>query len=304
MRIVERNVMPDVATVYVACVRDEKKSLIEFVDGLDPTQPRENKWIINVSTQIGCPVNCLFCDAGGGFRGNLTADEMLAQVRAVAAMHPALTPVCRKLKVHFARMGEPSLNDDVPVAIERLPRELPAPGLWCCVPTVAPAGRDNWFARLAEIRHRLYPGRFQLQLSVNSTDEAQRRRLMPIELLTMDRLATFDRDHFREGDRKIVLNFALAVDVTFSPRAVIERFDPACFAVKLTPLNPTAAGERHRLQTVLRADDSQIVDEAVQPLVAAGFETILSIGDERENRVGSNCGQSVRRYLARTQQTS
>ncbi len=304
MRIVEQNVMPDVATVYVACVRDDSRSLIEFVDGLDTTHPREEKWIINVSTQIGCPVNCLFCDAGGGFRGNLTADEILAQVRAVARMHPELAPVCRKLKVHFARMGEPSLNDEVLVAIERLPRELPAPGLWCCVPTVAPAGRENWFARLAEIRHRLYPGRFQLQLSVNSTDEAQRRRLMPIELLTMDRLATFGRDHFRDGDRKIVLNFALAADVAFSPRAVIERFDPTCFAVKLTPLNPTETGERHRLQTVLRENDPPIIDEAVRQLVAAGFDTILSIGDERENEVGSNCGQSVRRYLARAQQAS
>ncbi len=284
----------ELATVYVARMRGAGGPLVEFVDGLDPRHERGEKWMVNISTQFGCPVGCLFCDAGGDYRGDCTAEEMLDQIRFVLARHPGLASTCRKLKVHFARMGEPSLNDAVLEVIARLPAVVPTPELWCCVATVAPLGRRSWFDRLADLQHQFYPRRFQLQFSLNSTDEAARRRLMPIALEDLDWVAIRGALHYCPGGRKPVLNFALAQDVPFDPRVIIARFDPRVFAVKLTPLNPTAEAGRHGLKSVLRSPRAEKVDEAVASLQAAGFDVLLSVGDAREDRIGSNCGQSVR----------
>ena len=54
---------PAVAEVGVVRFRDDERFTVEVVDGLTPPMPRDKKWIINLSTQFGCPVGCPFCDA-------------------------------------------------------------------------------------------------------------------------------------------------------------------------------------------------------------------------------------------------
>ena len=155
IRVLRTTGDPEVARIHIAQVRENKNLLIECVDGLDPPQARADKWIINVSTQIGCPVGCPFCDAGGGFRGNLDVAELLQQVDWVLAQHPGLAKGCKKLKVHFARMGEPALNDAVLPALRQLRHRYEIPGLWACIATVAPRGRTRWFDELLEIKQEL-----------------------------------------------------------------------------------------------------------------------------------------------------
>lgn len=295
MEIVSRSGLSEVAEVFVARMRGSNEHCIEFVDGLDTRCPRREKWIINVSTQFGCPVGCVFCDAGFRYLGDLTAEEMLCQVRFVRDRHSGLDRICSKLKVHFARMGEPALNDAVLEAIRRLPEELESPGLWACVPTVAPRGRDDWFSRLKKIKDEKFSSRFQLQFSVNSTDEAARRRLMPIPLLSQRELAGLGSEFFEPGDRKVVLNFALARGVPFDPRVIMRLYDPERFAVKITPVNPTEQGRLGQVATMLRSDAASHLNDKVDMLMGAGFDVILSVGDPREDAVGSNCGQAVRR---------
>jgi 23S rRNA (adenine2503-C2)-methyltransferase len=255
---------------------------------------RDEKWIINVSTQYGCPVGCPFCDAALAYHGNPTTDELLDQVRWALGRHPGVAARCTKLKVHFARMGEPALNDHVLQAMDRLPSVVRSPGLWCCVATIMPRGRGRWFDELYEIKERHYRGRFQLQFSVQSTDEADRDRLIPMRHATLEELAAYGRRFCRPGDRKPVLNFALARDVTFDAQRIRDLFDPACFALKLTPVNPTAAGRSHGFETILRSERDATVQRACTALMTMGYEVILSVGDEREDQIGSNCGQAVR----------
>ena len=68
----------DLARVFVARTADG--SPIEFVESIQPPYRREEKWVLIVSTLKGCPVGCPICDAGGDYRGKLTAEEILAQV--------------------------------------------------------------------------------------------------------------------------------------------------------------------------------------------------------------------------------
>lgn len=287
---------PSVARIFVARTRPkDDKSLIEFVDGLDWNHPRQDKWIINVSTQFGCPVGCRFCDAAHRFHGNLTADEMLAQVRHVTGLHPGLATHCRKLKVHFARMGEPALNHEVLDALRRLPEMIAAPGLWACVATTAPQGTEDWFERLVGIRDEFFRDRFQLQFSLNTTDEEYRNDMTGIRLLPFRWIREFSTRFFRPGERKVILNFALGKSVPFDADVILRQFDPATTCVKLTPLNPTTRGAENQMSSVER----ETLEILAEKLTEGGFDAILSIGDPREDDIGSNCGQSVRRLSGR-----
>ena len=294
MEVISVSGNPEVAEVGVVRFRRDDCYIVETVDGLTPPQTREEKWVVNVSTQFGCPVGCPFCDAALQYHGNLTADELLDQVRWALGRHPGVAAKCEKLKVHFARMGEPALNPAVLDAMERLPEMAGSAGLWCCVATVAPRGREAWFERLLLIKRRLYHGRFQLQFSVQSTSAEDRSRLIPISHRRMDELADYGRRFFSPGDRKVVLNFALARDVEFDPKVIKRTFDPAKFAIKLTPVNPTAAGQENGFETILRSEQSSLLDRACECLTAFGYDLVISVGDEREDQIGSNCGQAVR----------
>ncbi|MBN1773660.1 MAG: radical SAM protein, partial [Deltaproteobacteria bacterium] len=286
--------VPEIAEVGVLRFRDDARYCVETVDGLTPPLERHQKWIINVSTQFGCPVGCPFCDAALAYHGNLTMEELHAQVRWALGRHPGVAHACAKLKVHFARMGEPSLNDAVLEAMDGLPGVVDSPGLWACVATTAPRGRDAWFARLAELKERRYRGRFQLQFSVQSTDARDRARLTPIPHWSLAELADYGSGFWRPGDRKVILNFALARDIAFDAEALVDTFDPERFAVKITPVNPTARGREAGFATVLRSEREAAVERARQALLARGFDVILSIGEEEEDLIGSNCGQAVR----------
>jgi 23S rRNA (adenine2503-C2)-methyltransferase len=298
IEVISSQGLPDVAHVLVGRIDGRDDRVIEFVDGLDPDFARPDKWIVNVSTQYGCPVRCPFCDAGFRYRGDVEAEVMIEQIQRVLERHPPqLARSCRKLKVHFARMGEPALNPAVLEVLDQLPDLIPNPDLWGCVPTVAPQRSEAWFEGLLAVKRKRYHGRFQLQFSLNTTCPEQRRRLTPYPHQPMDWVSAFGQRFFEPGDRKPVLNFALAAGVPFDPAVVAERFDPACFAVKLTPLNPTQQGREQGLDTVLSAAAAGVMEAAVDRLHGYGFDVVVSIGDPREDQVGSNCGQAVRRLL-------
>jgi 23S rRNA (adenine2503-C2)-methyltransferase len=287
-----------VAEVGVLRLGADPGRLVEVVDGLAPPAPRAAKWIVNLSTQFGCPVGCPTCDAAGAYSGEPDEEELWAQVAWALGRHPGLAARCAKLKVHLARMGEPSLNDAVLPFLEALPARLAAPGLWACVASVAPRGREAWFARLREVKRRLYPGRFQLQFSIQSTDPDARAWLVPVACWNLDEIADFGHAFWAPGDRKVLLNFALARGVPFEPEVLLGRFSPERFALKLTPLNPTFRGRTAGLESVLRSPSEGEVRPALERLGAHGFDVVWSVGDGREDEIGSNCGQAVRLTLA------
>ncbi len=284
----------ELALVHVLSMDDDPLHVVETVDSIDPRYPRHEKSVIIISTQFGCPVGCLMCEAGGAYFGNLSAEQMLAQVRFVLARRPEVLQT-KKLKVHFARMGEPALNPAVPRALEGLPAEAPAAGLMACISSVAPRGSASFFEELTDIKNRHYSGGgFQLQISVNSTDEELRRRLIPIPHLDLEAIATVGSRFHRPGDRKVALNFALARGFPVDPARLADLFDPDKFMVKLTPVNPTERSDLHGLDTVLSAADAGATDDLKARLLDLGLDTIVSIGEPEEIAIGSNCGQLVR----------
>jgi len=296
LTIRSRHGREELALVYVA--ETSTGSLVEFAEALQPPLIRDDKWVLIVSTLRGCPVACPICDAGGHYQGKLASGEILDQIDYMVTLrYPDRFVKSRKLKIQFARMGDPAFNDAVIDVLRRLPLVYDAPGLMPCISTVAPAGRDDFFEKLLEVKQGLYPGRFQMQFSLHTTDEEARKCLVPTQTWSFAQMAAWGQRFHLEGERKIALNFAPArgKGIPLDAQALAETFSPEHFAVKLTPINPTAAAIRNALRGVIDPCDPGAAQQVADRFRSAGFDTILSIGEPEENLIGSNCGMYVQR---------
>lgn len=279
--------------VFVAETPDGHR--FEFVDATEPPLPRSDKWVLGVSTLVGCPARCLVCDAGGGYEGRLSAAEILAQIEhLVRRRYPSGPVPVKHLEVQFTRMGEPAFNPGVLEALIALPKRLDAPGLVPLVSTVAPASTKAWFADLLLIKRRLYGGgRFLMQFSVHSTDEQARRRLVPVRCFSFAEMAAFGRNLFEPGDRKVILSIAAARGEPLDPAVLRAHFDPARFLVKLTPIFATEAARRSGLVSLLDPGDPVAAQGLARSFEAVGFETQVALGDAHERELGASCGMVV-----------
>ncbi len=300
MKILDVYGKEELAKVYIASMRDDDRYLVEFVESVQPPVPRDEKWVLIVSSLFGCPVKCKMCDAGGTFAGKLSADEILAQIDfLVSRRYPDGVIPVPKFKIQFTRMGEPSLNMNVLDSLEQLPEIYNAPGLTPSLSTVAPKSSGPFFDKLIEVKNKHYPnGRFQLQFSIHSTDPKQRDELIPMKKWSFPEIADYGARFHSDGDKKITLNFAAAKGYHVDPEVVRKYFDPSLFLIKLTPLNPTVRVAESRLESAIDPYDSSSAKKIVDGFRSQDYDVILSIGEVEENKIGSNCGQFVTQYRA------
>jgi len=235
------------------------------------------------------------CDAGGGYNGKLTADEILSEIDyMVRKRFPDGKIPIPKFKIQFARMGDPALNDNVLNVLEQLPNIYDAPGLIPSISTVAPKNSEGFLERLIHIKNKHYNnGRFQFQFSIHTTDLTKRNKLIPISTLNFEEMADYGGRFFKTGDKKITLNFAMSKGNPVDVDVIRRYFNPEKFIIKLTPINPTKSALCNELISEIDAYNPASADKIVNDFRAEGFDVILSIGEVEENKIGSNCGQFV-----------
>ncbi len=131
-----------------------------------------------VSTQVGCPVGCVFCATGrSGYTRNLTAGEIVEQVLAVQewAQNQASQidgRSCRIDHITFMGMGEPLFNYAATVkAMRLLNREL---GIAMRHVTVSTAGFVPGILKLAQEKTHI-----NLAVSLHAPTDDLRRQLIP-----------------------------------------------------------------------------------------------------------------------------
>ena len=282
----------EIAKVYVA---EMDGKLIEFVESIQPPLNRNDKWVLIISCLFGCPVGCLMCDAGGGYKGSMTKDQMFKQIDfMIKKRYPDGKVPAKKFKIQFGRMGEPVYNYSVLDVLKELPARYDAPGLIPSVSTIGPKNYDKFFNRLKTIKDEMYGnGMFQLQFSIHTTDEQMRDKLIPTAKLNFQEIANLGKDFFETGDRKITLNFVVTNEYPIDPDVIAKYFGPSIFVIKLTPLNPTNNAKKNNLSSMLDPNDATSVTDLVDCLKFHGFDVIVSIGELEENNIGSNCGQFI-----------
>jgi len=290
----------NIAVVYLAKTGSGK--FIEFVESVQPPIPREKKWVLIVSTLYGCPVGCPMCDAGGFYQGRLSSKDILAQIDyLVKNRFPNGKVISEKFKIQFARMGEPALNPAVLGVLDMLPSLYDVKQLIPSVSTVAPEACGVFLDDLLAIKNEHYfDGNFQLQFSIHSTDQKLREKIIPIKKWDFAKIAKFGARFKNLRDQKITLNFALTDDCYLSTEVLKEYFDPEVFLIKITPVNPTINASENNLASYFTYGNAEedklgIIDQ----LKDAGFQVILSIGELEENKIGSNCGQYIKKFLAK-----
>lgn len=280
----------NIATVYVAEL--ENGGMIEFVESIQPPLPIEKKWVLIVSTLCGCPVDCTFCDAGGSYSGKLSEEEIFFQIDyLVSKKFPDREIKTEKFKIQFARIGEPAFNSAVNDVLEKFNLKYRTELFIPSVSTIAPVGTEKFFERLLEIKRNLYAENFQLQFSLHTTDFAIRDKMMPVKKWTFGKIADYSERFFGNGGRKITLNFALSEENPCEAEILKKYFSPEIFLIKFTPLNPTYKAIKNNLKSYIKPG----IDfyEKIEKIKDAGYETLISIGEMEENKIGSNCGQYI-----------
>ena len=135
--------------------------------------PEGKRRTLCISSQVGCALGCVFCATGRmGFRRNLTAAEIAAQVREVILLDPLLTPS----NVVFMGMGEPLLNWDAVDAALTILNHPDGLGIGARHITVSTVGILPGLAQLAR-----RPEQFRLAVSLHAPTPQLRHELMPIE---------------------------------------------------------------------------------------------------------------------------
>ena len=77
MEVIAKFGRDDLAILYVA---KNNGKYLEFVESLQPPIPRENKWVLILSTMYGCPVRCNMCDAGTYYQGKISKEDLFKQI--------------------------------------------------------------------------------------------------------------------------------------------------------------------------------------------------------------------------------
>ena len=289
MQIMGKYGKEDIALLYIAKINE---NIVEFVESIQPPLQREKKWVLIVSSSYGCPIGCKFCDAGGYYHGNMSAEEIISEIRYMTQNRfPDNNIPCEKFKIQFARMGEPALNSEVLKVLEQLPKIYNAPGLMPCISTVAPKGGEEFLSKLITIKDQNYPsGNFQLQFSIHSTNEENRHEIMSPKIWNLEEISEYGKNWFKGGDRKITLNFALTEESIIEIDVLKQYFDPGLFFIKLTPLNPTNSALKNGYKSGITKENAKSL-KLVSELRNTGYDAIVSIGEWKENEIGTNCGQ-------------
>ncbi|MCJ7516313.1 MAG: 23S rRNA (adenine(2503)-C(2))-methyltransferase RlmN [Dehalococcoidia bacterium] len=169
------------------------KSMVETV-GL----PYADRFSCCLSTQVGCPVGCVFCATGlGGYSRNLTAGEIVDQVLAV--QEAAQTRVDH---VVFMGMGEPLLNYEATVkAVRLLNSEL---GIAMRHLTVSTVGFVPGIRRLAQEKLQV-----TLAVSLHAPTDDLRRQLIPGMKWSLAEIIDACREYLQQTGRRVTFEYCL-----------------------------------------------------------------------------------------------
>jgi len=201
------------------------------------------KWSICVSTQVGCPVQCVFCATGRrGLKRNLSPDEIVSQYIFWANYLKAYRPGEKISGVVYMGMGEPFLNYE---SMAESLKTLTDPGL---------IGLGDRHISVSTIGH--VPGirrfakdfpQINLAVSLHAVEEELRSRLVPLnDKYPLSQIAKALKDYIYATKRKVFIEYVLLDGVNNSQSAarrlsewLKEVAAPKYFTVNLIPYNMT-----------------------------------------------------------------
>ena len=238
-----------------------------------------------VSTQVGCPVGCVFCATGrSGYTRNLTAGEIVEQVLAVQEWARKQASQidgqsCRIDHVTFMGMGEPLFNYLATVkAMRLLNREL---GIAMRHITVSTAGFVPGIRQLAQEKTRI-----NLAISLHAPTDDLRRQIVPgMTKWDVAEIVDACHEYTQQTGRRVTFEYCLldgindTIAEAYGLATVLHRLN--CH-VSLIPYNPVAGlnfhGSRRRNIRTFR----EVIENARIPVTQRA---------QRGSDIDAACGQ-------------
>ncbi len=168
-------------------------------------KPDDQKYVVCVSSQVGCSLGCRFCATGRmGFRRDLAAWEIVDQAIQIQADSPH--PV---RGVVFMGMGEPMLNYECVMQAARIFTQSCGMAIAGKAVTISTAGVVPGIRRFTAEKQP-----YRLVVSLNMADPAVRRHWMPIEKThpTSELLEALREYHAATG-RRVILAWTMIAGV-------------------------------------------------------------------------------------------
>jgi 23S rRNA (adenine2503-C2)-methyltransferase len=260
-----------------------------------PLLPLSEKWVCTISTQYGCSMGCKFCDVPKVGPGrNASLDDLCYEVSTVIDTHPEIKE-CKRFNIHYARMGEPTWNWNVidhVIITKQIYRDF---NIHSVVSTMMPKNNKDLAAFLrawCHIKNDYYEGEAGLQLSINSTEETERRSMFSDNALGLCDIADIMDIMPDPVGRKYTLNFAIA-GYDIDAERLAGLFPPSRFVCKLTPMHKTTAALANGIETTGDYTESYPYEQDEANLKAAGFETLVFIASKEEDESRITCGNAI-----------
>lgn len=196
--------------------------------------PDGERTTLCISTQVGCPVACVFCASGMfGVRRNLTAGEIAEQVLLAKSR---LQPGQRLTNLVVMGMGEPMLNLDALLpALQRIHDEHGI-GMGARRITVSTSGYPRQMATFAEADPS-----YNLAVSLHAADDQLRKRLVPTATAPVRDIVAAAHRYFGQKGREVTYEVVLLEGVNDRPDdavAMVDTLGALPCTVNLIPWNP------------------------------------------------------------------
>lgn len=261
-----------------------------------------DKWVATISTQHGCPMNCAFCDCPKyGFYGNIGYSYLEHQIRQI--IRGETVRKTERFNVHYARMGEPTFNEDVLLFTELGLREVVAqegleavtihPVVSTMLPNANKGKLKRYLHEWCRIKNEVYNGEAGLQFSINTTDEAVRAAQFDGKSLSLEEISELGKELPMPVGRKYTLNCAVTKDTILDADELTRLFDPNKFLVKLTPIHQTNAAVDNGFKLTTEYSDYDVYEKFETPLLAAGWDVIVFVPSVEEDTDRITCGNAL-----------
>lgn len=262
--------------------------------------PLIEKWVVTISTQYGCSMNCKFCDVPKVGKGlNATYNDLEKQILLALSLHPEISST-KRLNIHYARMGEPTWNKNVleftkdvrKIIRPQIGRSLVHPVISTMLP------KDNKFLNeylneWVEIKNDLFKGDAGLQFSINTTNDNLRKELFSGNSLTLEEISKVGEMLEMSKGRKYALNFALGDNFEVNAEKLRDLFNPNKFMVKITPIHITDACIKNNIETKNGYFDYSPYRTIENELKQVGFDVLVFIPSIEEDTSRITCGNAI-----------
>lgn len=273
----------------IECDDQTKKLLLRWQDGaLTETVyiPDQDRRTVCVSTQVGCPVGCVFCASGlTGLERSLEAGEIVEQLFWVQRQ---MEPGQRISNVVIMGMGEPLANYKNTLRAIRVMNAEWGLGIGARHITVSTIGLPQAVRKLAK-----EPFQITLAVSLHAGVDELREQLIPwAAKFKLEELFAAIDYYYQQTHREVTLEYILLAGVNSS----LQDADHLARWAKRSRCNVNLIHYNEVSQTGYKPVSAETVQAFMQRLAKQGINVHLR--KSRGRSIEAACGQLRRRSIS------